>query len=142
MQDTIQNIVQFALHHWLLSGLFIVLLILLFIEEARSKGLLGQISPQELVQLINHESPVVIDIRNKDAFQSGHIVGSINIPQTSADLNPFNKYKDKIIVLVCAMGQKAGEIAVKLKKQQFERVHVLKGGINAWKNAQLPLKEK
>ncbi len=69
-----QDIIQFAVHHWLLCGLFIVLLILLMLEEARSKGLLGQLGPQDLVQLINRESAVVVDIRNREAFKDGHIV--------------------------------------------------------------------
>ena len=82
-----QEFVSFITHHWLLSALFIVLLILLFVEEARSKGLLGQLSAQDLVGLINRESAVVIDIRNREAFQEGHIIGAINLPQT--DLEGF-----------------------------------------------------
>ena len=139
-----QDIIQFAVNHWLLSGLFIVLLILLLLEEARSKGLLGQLGPQDLVQLINRESAVVVDIRNREAFQDGHIVGSVNILQAELekDFNQLRKYKDRPIVIVCATGQKSGEIAAKLKKQNFERVHVLSGGINAWKNASMPLVKK
>ena len=139
-----QDIIQFAVNHWLLCGLFIVLLILLLLEEARSKGLLGQLGPQDLVQLINRESAVVVDIRNREAFQDGHIVGSVNILQAELekDFNQLRKYKDRPIVIVCATGQKSGEIAAKLKKQNFERVHVLSGGINAWKNASMPLVKK
>jgi rhodanese-related sulfurtransferase len=140
----VQDIIQFVVNHWLLSGLFIVLLILLLLEEARSKGLLGQLGPQDLVQLINRESAVVVDIRNREAFQDGHIVGSVNILQAELekDFNLLRKYKDRPIVIVCATGQKSGEIAAKLKKQNFERVHVLSGGINAWKNANMPLVKK
>lgn len=139
-----QDIIQFALHHWLLCGLLVVLLILLMVEEARSKGLLGQISPQELVQLINRESAVVIDIRNREVFQQGHIVGAVNFPQVELekDFTKLDKYKDRPLVVVCVMGQKAGEVAVKLKKQNYERVHVLSGGMNAWKNAQMPVVKK
>ena len=139
-----QDIIQFVVNHWLLSGLFIVLLILLLLEEARSKGLLGQLGPQDLVQLINRESAVVVDIRNREAFQDGHIVGSVNFLQAELekDFNQLRKYKDRPIVIVCATGQKSGEIAAKLKKQNFERVHVLSGGINAWKNASMPLVKK
>lgn len=139
-----QDILPFVVHHWLLSSTLIVLLLLLFIEEARAKGLLGQLSPQELVQLINRESAVVVDIRNRDAFQTGHIVGALNFPQAELEKNfdKLGKYKDRPIVIVCAMGQKAAEIAVKLTQQNFERVHVLSGGVNAWKNAQMPLVKK
>lgn len=139
-----QDIIQFVTHHWLLSGIFIILLILLLIEEARSKGLLGQIGPQELVQMINRESAVVVDIRNREAFQEGHIVGAVNFPQAELekDFTKLSKYKDQPIVVVCVMGQKAGDVAIKLKKQNYQRVYALSGGMNAWKNAQMPLVKK
>lgn len=136
-----QDIIPFVIHHWLLSGVFVVLLILLMIEEARSKGLLGQLTSQELVQLINRDSPVILDIRNREAFQEGHIVGAINFPQVDLDkdFSKLNKYKGRPLVVVCPMGQKAAEVAVQLRKQNYEPVHVLSGGMNAWKNAQMPL---
>jgi rhodanese-related sulfurtransferase len=140
----VQDIIAFAIHHWLLSGLFVVLLILLFIEEARSKGLLGQLSPQDLVVMLNRDSAVVVDIRPRDAFQEGHIIGAVNFPQAELekDLTKLNKFKDRPVVVVCATGQKAAEIAMKLKKQGYERVSVLSGGINSWKTAQMPLVKK
>ncbi len=139
-----QDFIQFALHHWLLSGLFIILLILLLVEEARSKGLLNQISPQELVRMMNRESAVVVDIRNLEIFREGHIVGAVSLPaaELEKDSSKLIKYKDKPIVLVCATGQKAGAIAGILKKQNFEQIHVLAGGMNAWKTAQMPITKK
>jgi rhodanese-related sulfurtransferase len=140
----VQNVLQFAAHHWLLCGIFVILLILLMIEEARSKGLVGQLSAHDLVQMINRESVAIIDIRNREAFQSGHIVGAINIPKADLekDFNKLNKYKGRNIVIICESGQKAGEISVKLKKQNFENVRTLSGGINGWKNANMPLVKK
>lgn len=139
-----QDIVQFIIHHWLLSSVFLVLLILLLIEEARSKGILGQISTQELIQMMNHESGVVIDIRNREAYQEGHIVGAVNFPQIDIekDIVKLNKYKERPIIIVCATGQKAGEVVTKLKKQNFAKVHALSGGMQSWKSAQMPVVKK
>ncbi len=136
-----QDIIQFIIHHWFLSGLFIILVILLFVEEAKAKGILGQINPQEAVLLINREQAIVIDIRNREAFKQGHIVGAVNIPEEDIEksLSKIEKYQNRRIILVCTTGQKAGGVAVKLQKHKIERVQVLSGGINAWKNAALPL---
>lgn len=136
-----EEYIQFAINHWFLVSLFVLLLVWLFVEEARSKGLMGQIDPQQAVQLINREQAVVIDIRNREAFQQGHIVDAVNISETEIEknLDKITKYKDRPIILVCTAGQKAGVLAIKLKNQKIERVHVLSGGINAWKNASLPL---
>jgi rhodanese-related sulfurtransferase len=141
---SVQDVLQFAAHHWLLCGLFVVLLILLMIEEARSKGLMGQLTPQDLVQMINRESVAIVDIRNREAFQSGHIVGAINIPKADLekDFGKLNKYKNRSIIIVCEGGQKAGEIAMKLKKQNFENVRALSGGLNGWRSANMPLIKK
>ncbi|MBS0349916.1 MAG: rhodanese-like domain-containing protein [Proteobacteria bacterium] len=135
---------QFITHHWLLSSLLLVLLILLLIEEARTKGLLNQLTPQNLVQLMNHESAVVVDIRSRENFQEGHIVSAINLPASELEKNtaPLSQFKNKPIVIVCATGQKAGTLANLLKKQGFQNVQVLAGGINGWKNAQMPIVKK
>jgi rhodanese-related sulfurtransferase len=63
-------------------------------------------------------------------------------PDLEKDFSKLNKYKNRAIVIVCEGGQKAGEIAVKLKKQNFENVRALSGGLNSWKNANMPLVKK
>jgi rhodanese-related sulfurtransferase len=140
----VQEFIQFFAHHWLLSGLLVILLILLMIEEARSKGLLDQLSPQETVQKLNHESAVIIDIRNRESFQGGHIVGAVNLPQTelAKDLSKLNKYKDRPLIIVCLTGQGAGKLVLQLKKQSFDKVFALAGGIGAWKRAEMPMVKK
>ena len=139
-----QEFIQFFAHHWFLSGLLVILLILLIIEEARSKGLLDQLSPQETVQKLNHESAVIIDIRNRESFQDGHIVGAVNLPQTelAKDLSKLNKYKDRPLIIVCLTGQGAGKLVMQMKKQNFANVFALAGGIGAWKRAQMPMVKK
>ena len=139
-----QEFIQFFAHHWFLSGLLVILLVLLIIEEARSKGLLDQLSPQEMVQKLNHESAVIIDIRNRESFQDGHIVGAVNLPQAelAKDLSKLNKYKDRPLIIVCLTGQGAGKLVMQLKKQNFNNIFSLAGGIGAWKRAQMPMVKK
>jgi len=139
-----QDIIQFAINHWFLVSVFVVLLLLLFVEEARSKGMMGRVSPQQAIQLINRSQAVVIDIRDQVAYQKGHIVDSVNIPraQLEKDLTQVEKYQKQPIVLVCVQGQAAGSMLDKLRRRKFENVHVLAGGIQAWKNAQMPLVKK
>lgn len=137
--------IQFVMHHWLLSGLFVAILIVIFIEEARSKGLGGTgIVPAKLVQLHNSGEAVVVDVRDADAFQEGHIVDSTNIPMGdfADNIKKLDKYKSKTVVLVCQNGQKAGGAMSQLKKAGFENVFILTSGINAWKTAGMPLSKK
>ena len=136
----LHELAQFAMAHWVLVLAFMIALILLFIEEAKSQGGgAGLLSATGLTQLINRDDPVIVDIRDADAFQTGHIIHAKNFPaSTLTDLKALASFRDQPIVLVDASGQKAGAIAQRLKKEKFENIHVLKGGIAAWKSADMP----
>ena len=47
--------------------------------------------------------------------------------------------KDKPIIVVCAMGNQARGTANAMSKAGFSKVSVLKGGMNAWQSASLPI---
>lgn len=126
-------------NHPYLVGAFVVLLAL-FIRNEMSRGG-ATISAQELVQLVNNEGAVVVDVREKAEFDSGHIVDAINIPYASMEsrLDELEKHKSKPIVLACKMGQHAGSAGTLLRKAGFEHVSRLRGGITEWRGQNLPV---
>ena len=132
--------IEFVSHHWLLSSLFVIFFIWLIIEEAKSKGLGNQITPQKLTYLINRDEVKILDIRDAQIYRDGHIIGAINIPgdQIDQDINKLQKYKKQLLVVVCIRGQEAMKIVTKLRNQGFEQVQVLAGGMNAWNSADMP----
>ena len=137
-----EKLIPFIVHHWVLVVAFVIALVILIIVEARSKGMGSSgLSAQRLTQLINREQALVVDIRDAHAFNDGHIIHAINIPFAEIDQNLKRLEKDKTrpIVIVCAMGQKAAMAMNKLKKQGFEKVYILTGGMTAWKNAHMPV---
>jgi len=138
-----QQLIQFVMKHWLMCGAFVLLLVLLFIEEARAKGLGSQLSVQEAISLMNHEQAVVLDLRDKDAFKAGHIVDAMNIPKADIEqnINKIKAYKQRPLIVVCANGQQSMQVAAQLKKQGFEKVRALARGMQAWKNESMPVKE-
>ena len=80
-QASWHNILIFAQHNWLL-GLFIFLVLLVLVEEGKSRGTGGgQVNPKGAVNLMNNHEAYVIDIRSKDAYRAGHIVGSVSMPK-------------------------------------------------------------
>ena len=54
-------------------------------------------------------------------------------------VSKLEKSKDKPIIVVCAMGVSAKKTASQLLKAGLEKVTVLKGGMNAWQSASLPV---
>ena len=98
------------------------------------------ISPQEAVMLMNREKAHVIDVGADDAFKTGHIRGARHIPLTQIADNakglPSNK--KTALVVVCATGAQAGKAVKQLQQLGYERAQALKGGMRAWREAQLP----
>ncbi|MCP5207684.1 MAG: rhodanese-like domain-containing protein [Hahellaceae bacterium] len=133
---------EFIVNHWILSGTFAALLVAWFLlERARSGQLL---SPQMLTLLLNRETGVVVDIREKKEFSEGHIKGSVHIPLASLKerVKDLEKYKDKQIILVDKMGQHSATAAKLLREAGIENIARLQGGIAEWRNGSLPVSKK
>lgn len=109
--------------------------------QLRARGA-GGVSAQEAVQLINREKAVVIDVCEPAEFAAGHVGGSRNVPLGSlegAKGLPSNKAQP--LVVVCARGARASRAAGQLTKAGHQRVHVLSGGMAAWREAGLPVEK-
>lgn len=135
---------QFVANHWILVMAFVVALLTLFVIEARSKGLLSgknRLTPFQATRLINSEKAVAIDIRDANAYSKGHITNAIHIPHAELDKNikRLEQYKRQPLIIVCAMGQKSGYFMNKLRKQGYEKVYILTGGMSAWNSANMPV---
>jgi rhodanese-related sulfurtransferase len=49
------------------------------------------------------------------------------------------KDTEKPVILVCASGQRARGAAKHFRGKGFSQIYTLNGGLNAWKDAKLPL---
>ncbi|WP_213942315.1 rhodanese-like domain-containing protein [Pseudomonas sp. dw_612] len=134
----LDHLIAFATTHYLLAGIFLVLLALLIAHEMKGGG--RSLSTAELTGLVNKDAGVVIDIRGTKDFAAGHIVGALNIPhdKLTARVGELEKHKAKTIILVDAQGQTAGTHARELMKSGFTAAK-LSGGISSWKGDNLPL---
>ncbi len=75
-----QEIMQFASNHTILSLAWVVLLVLVIVTTV--KGMFSKvktISRGEATHLINKEDAVVVDVRSRDDYRKGHISGAVNI---------------------------------------------------------------
>jgi rhodanese-related sulfurtransferase len=135
------KIISFLLEHWQLSGLFLILLVLLLIAEAKAQGKSKQLNPQGLVSLINKDSAYLVDIRENTAFTRGHIKGAHNISKADLPSHTSKLPKDEAtsIVLICQRGQTASSVFSQLSKKGFANLHILKGGMDAWSQEGMPI---
>jgi rhodanese-related sulfurtransferase len=132
------NFLAFVAQEWLLVSLLGAFIAVYFFSERIKSGL--PISTHELTTLVNSEQAVIVDLRPNTEFKQGHLVDAINIPyeKIDSDIASLEKYKTKTIILIDKMGQHAGSIGNKLKKQGFD-IRRLSGGISEWQAQNLPL---
>jgi len=137
------QMVEFVTNHYILSGLFAALLAaLIYTTVASQFSSLKELSTHEATLLMNKEDAYILDIRPTAEFKKGHILGSKQIkPElvTKGDFSTLEKCKDKPIIIVCAMGMTSKRAASQMLKAGFQHVVTLKGGINAWQGANLPI---
>lgn len=107
------------------------------------------ISLQELRSLYESGQVVVIDARQRVAYEQGHIPGSLAAwAQGARSLMPevrrwLPQPADELSVVVVGTtrGYDAIQLAGRLRMTGAVQPRVLDGGINAWKDAGLPLVE-
>ena len=82
------ELINFLIEHYFLSLPLLVTIFLLINASSKKGG--RKITPQNLISLANDDNAFVIDLRDSEQFQSGHITGSINIP--FLNLNKSEKF--------------------------------------------------
>ena len=120
--------------------LMISFFVLVFTELRRKASGMAAVEPAAAVALINNDG-VVIDLRSNDAFSRGHIVNAKNIPhdEMDANLDKIEKFKNKPIVAVCDAGMTSTRAVASLRNAGFVSAYGLKGGMNAWSQAGMPV---
>jgi rhodanese-related sulfurtransferase len=99
-----------------------------------------EISPIEAVKLINHEEALLLDVREDAELSQGRIARAKHIPLSvlKQRVEELNKYRGKPVITFCRSGNRSIEASTLLKKNEFEKVFHMKGGLIEWENANLP----
>lgn len=130
-----------ANHLFLFSLLIAILTLLIWNIFGDSVSGIQQIIPAEATRLMNHENAIVIDLRKQEDFENGHILNALNFPVdsiTDQDKN-LEPYKSRPVILCCNSGTVSPRIARVLLHKGFDKLYCLKGGLQAWRSASLPL---
>ena len=86
---------------------------------------------------------VIIDIRLPQEFALGHIAGAINLdkdaPNYRDELSKLNKKKTYLVYFDCSCGGVAWKTVYLMRDMGFRRVYNMWEGLQAWKEAGLPV---
>ena len=102
---------------------FIVMLIL----QKRAVTILTQ---DEFIE--GYRKAQLIDLREREVYQTGHILGARNLPMSQLNMRIKELRKDKPIYLYCANGIRSGRAALTLKKKGYKDIYMLSGGFKNW----------
>lgn len=141
------NIIHFFTQNMALSISFAIALIAYIIFEVVS-WLSGdslvdklKISVNQLISLFNHNNGFIIDVRNADSYQVGHILDAVNILADSC--NPehpvIKSNRNRPIIIVCDTGKRSSVLASHLHKNGIKEIFYLNGGLEAWRLLDMPL---
>ena len=123
-----------------MKKIFTLLLAALGLNTACSQNF-ENIDVKEFAELIADPNVVILDVRKADEFAEGHIKGAILIDQFQSDFIEQAKAKlpkEKTIAVYCRSGRRSANAAGKLADVGYKCVN-LKGGIIAWKKANMPV---
>lgn len=103
-----------------------------FVAQNVLKGAVDTVKP-EYVQSISNENEVLLDVRDDIEVEQGSIPGHINIPvnELRGRINELQQYKDKDLVVYCAVGLR-GYIASRILKQHGYKTKNVTGGYKSY----------
>lgn len=102
-----------------------------YVAANRDDGLLVETTFEKLPELVKGGA-VMVDVRYPWEFEQVSIPGSINIPLDQIVYRHGEIPKDKPVVLVCVVGQRAYSGQCMLRHYGFEETYTLEGGVSSY----------
>ena len=106
----------------------------IIVAEKGEKAMYEQITAEEAKKIMDSgEEHIILDTREQDEFDEGHIPGAILIPYTEIENKAIELIpdKDKLILVYCRSGRRSKIAAESLAKLGYTNVKEF-GGIIDW----------
>jgi rhodanese-related sulfurtransferase len=97
------------------------------------------LSPGQLHALLDAGEALVVDVREPQEFQAGHIPGAVNLPLSRFDPAALPDAAGRRLVLACAAGGRSGRALAACDSARAAVEGHLAGGLGAWAAAGLPV---
>ncbi|WP_010530969.1 rhodanese-like domain-containing protein [Lentibacillus jeotgali] len=96
----------------------------------RQRNFLKTLTEEQFRQ--GYRKAQLIDVREPNEFDKGHILGARNIPLTQMKQRLVELRKDKPVYLYCQGSSRSARAAQLLHKKGYEDISQLKGGFKKW----------
>jgi len=110
---------------------------------ARRLSPVREIGTLDATRMINSENPIVLDIREPKEYAGMRLPNAMHVPlsQLKDRGSELAKYVARPVIVYCDRGLRGGAAASALEKLGFTRVQSLRGGLQAWRDAGLPVQK-
>lgn len=108
------------------------------VAEAKKKII--EISPTDAEAKSKSGQALIVDVREKDEWDDGHIPDAIHMSRGTIELDIEEKVPDAnaMIICHCGGGGRSALAAESLQKMGYKNVRSMAGGLKAWNAAGFP----
>ena len=109
------------------------------LQQVRAE--IDEVDPAQARALLDSaEPPVLVDVREQDEWDEGHIPGAVHVPRGYLESRIEQAAPDRTrpVVLYCAGGNRSAFAAKTLEELGYENVVSLAGGYTDWKRNGFP----
>ncbi len=103
-------------------------------SNASSESNYQQISQEEAKEMMDTQDVIILDVREQDEYDSGHIPSAVPLPvgtideETAAEVIPE---KDSTVLVYCRSGNRSKTASSTLAELGYTNIYEF-GGINTW----------
>ena len=104
---------------------------------ADAKKNITEISPEDAAAKLQNAAAAIVDVREKDEWDEGHIKGAIHIPYYFLEQRLQKLDNTHPLAVTCASGQRSSLACSILQRHGFTQLFNVIGGTDAWIQAGL-----
>ena len=104
------------------------------------KGEIDEVDAGRASQLRDTDSPIFVDVRERNEWDEGHIPGALHVPRSHLEsrIEQAVPDRDATVILYCASGSRSAFAAKALEELGYENAISLSGGFTEWKRNGFP----
>jgi len=108
---------------------------------AQVKTEIDEVDATRARELFETGDPVIVDVREQDEWDEGHIPGAIHIPRGNLEsrIEAAAPDRERQVVIYCAAGNRSAFAAKTLEELGYEDAVSLSGGFADWKRNGFPV---
>jgi molybdopterin/thiamine biosynthesis adenylyltransferase/rhodanese-related sulfurtransferase len=108
------------------------------LQQVRAE--IDEVDARHASELLEAEEPLVVDVRERDEWEEGHIPGAVHVPRGSLEsrIERIEPDRTRQIVLYCSTGNRSAFGAKTLEELGYDSVSSLAGGFTDWKRNGFP----